>query len=125
LTYLKRPTHHIVNNVGCREKHTDELGSYALARMKTFCRHQSKGSANHPSGFLDWPRLPPRKRKADALRSFASRHGGAIGGGVITYTVNGAQKIAVAAGYVSSGIPAEIRRAKITILGLEGGATGQ
>ena len=45
---------------------------------------------------------------------------GAIGGGVITYTVNGAQKVAVAAGYVSPAVPAEIRRAKIAILGLEG-----
>jgi alcohol dehydrogenase (cytochrome c) len=46
--------------------------------------------------------------------------GGAIGGGVITYTVNGAQKVAVATGYVSPAVPAEIRRAKIAILGLEG-----
>jgi alcohol dehydrogenase (cytochrome c) len=45
--------------------------------------------------------------------------GGAIGGGVITYTVNGAQKVAVATGYVSPAVPAEIRRAKIAILGVE------
>jgi alcohol dehydrogenase (cytochrome c) len=45
---------------------------------------------------------------------------GAIGGGVITYAVNGAQKVAVATGYVSPAFPFEIRRAKITILGLEG-----
>jgi hypothetical protein len=37
---------------------------------------------------------------------------------VITYTVNGAQKVAVATGYVSPAVPAEIRRAKIAILGL-------
>ena len=46
--------------------------------------------------------------------------GGAIGGGVITYTVNDAQKVAVATGYVSPAVPVEIRRAKIAILGLEG-----
>jgi len=40
---------------------------------------------------------------------------------VITYTANGAHKIAVAAGYISPALPAEIRRAKIAILGLEGG----
>jgi alcohol dehydrogenase (cytochrome c) len=45
---------------------------------------------------------------------------GAIGGGVITYTVNGVQKVAVATGYVSPAVPAEIRRAKIVILGVEG-----
>ena len=42
-----------------------------------------------------------------------------IGGGVITYTVNGTQKVAVATGYVSPAFPAEIRRAKIAILGIE------
>src|SRR5271170_6995263 len=46
--------------------------------------------------------------------------GGAIGGGVITYAVNGAQKVAVATGYVSPAVPTEIRRVKISILGLEG-----
>ena len=46
--------------------------------------------------------------------------GGAIGGGVITYTAGGAQKVAVAAGYVSPAVPAEIRRAKVVVLGLEG-----
>jgi alcohol dehydrogenase (cytochrome c) len=45
---------------------------------------------------------------------------GAIGGGVITYAVNGAQKVAVATGYISTGVPAEIRRAKVAILGVEG-----
>jgi len=47
-------------------------------------------------------------------------NGGAIAGGVITYTVNGAQKVAVATGYVSPAFPAEIRRAKIVILRIEG-----
>jgi hypothetical protein len=35
------------------------------------------------------------------------------------YTVQGAQKVAVATGYVSPAVPAEIRRAKIAILGVE------
>ena len=52
-------------------------------------------------------------------------NGGAIAGGVITYTVNGAQKVAVATGYVSPAFPAEIRRAKIAILGIEGAATNR
>jgi alcohol dehydrogenase (cytochrome c) len=47
-----------------------------------------------------------------------------IGGGVITYTANGAQKVAVATGYTSPAIPTQIRRAQVAILGLEGG-TGQ
>jgi alcohol dehydrogenase (cytochrome c) len=46
--------------------------------------------------------------------------GGAIAGGVITYSVNGAQRVAVATGYVSPAAPVEIRRAKIAILGVEG-----
>ena len=54
-------------------------------------------------------------------RSCRDREGGAIGGGVITYTANGAQKIAVATGYISPAFPVEIRRAQIAILGLEGG----
>jgi alcohol dehydrogenase (cytochrome c) len=51
--------------------------------------------------------------------------GGAIGGGVITYTANGTQKVAVAAGYVSPAFPVEIRRAKIAMLGLEVGSGNQ
>ena len=51
--------------------------------------------------------------------------GGAIGGGVITYTVNDAQRVAVTTGYVSPAFPAEIRRAQIAILGVEGDANGQ
>ena len=46
--------------------------------------------------------------------------GGAIGGGVITYAMNGTQKVAVATGYMSPAFPTEIRRAKIAILGIEG-----
>jgi len=44
--------------------------------------------------------------------------GGAIGGGVITYTVKGTQKIAVATGLTSILWPTEVTTAKISILGL-------
>ena len=57
---------------------------------------------------------------ATGQKLWGKKIGGAIGGGVITYTANGAQKVAVATGYVSPAFPAEIRRAKIAILGLEG-----
>jgi alcohol dehydrogenase (cytochrome c) len=45
--------------------------------------------------------------------------GGAIAGGVITYTVNGAQKVAVAAGFTSPIWPVKIVRPKIVVLGLD------
>ena len=45
--------------------------------------------------------------------------GGAVGGGVITYTVNGTQKVAVARGLTSILWPTPIATAKISILGLE------
>src|SRR6201996_1793749 len=51
---------------------------------------------------------------------WGQRIGGAIGGGVITYAVNGTQKVAVATGYMSPAFPTEVRRAKIAILGIEG-----
>jgi len=51
--------------------------------------------------------------------------GGAIAGGVITYTVNGAQKIAVTTGLISPAWPVQIATAKILILGLEGASTNQ
>ena len=57
---------------------------------------------------------------ATGQKLWGQKIGGAIGGGVITYTVNGTQKVAVATGYVAPAFPAEIRRAKIAILGLEG-----
>ena len=44
---------------------------------------------------------------------------GAIGGGVITYSVNGTQKVAVAKGLTEILWPTEITTAKISILGLE------
>src|SRR5436190_9431686 len=49
--------------------------------------------------------------------------GGGIGGGVITYTVGGAQKIAVADGFTMVAWPTKPVTAKVVILGLEGSAT--
>jgi alcohol dehydrogenase (cytochrome c) len=62
---------------------------------------------------------------ATGRKLWGQKIGGAIGGGVITYTVNGAQKVAVATGYVSPAYPTEIRRAKVVILGVEGEAGSQ
>jgi alcohol dehydrogenase (cytochrome c) len=45
--------------------------------------------------------------------------GGAIAGGVITYTANGAQKVAVAAGFTMLAWPTKIVTAKVAILGLD------
>ena len=49
---------------------------------------------------------------------FATKLDGAVGGGVITYTVNGSQKVAVAAGLTEVLWPTQIADAKIVILGL-------
>jgi alcohol dehydrogenase (cytochrome c) len=62
---------------------------------------------------------------ATGEKLWGQKIGGAIGGGVITYTANGTQKVAVATGYVSPAVPTEIRRAHIAILGLEGDGAGQ
>jgi alcohol dehydrogenase (cytochrome c) len=51
--------------------------------------------------------------------------GGAIGGGVITYTVNGAQRIAVAAGFTHLAWPTKIVTAKIVVLGLDSASATQ
>jgi alcohol dehydrogenase (cytochrome c) len=58
---------------------------------------------------------------ATGQKLWGKKIGGAIAGGVITYTANGAQKVAVATGFISPAFPVEIRRAQIAILGLEGG----
>lgn len=47
--------------------------------------------------------------------------GGAVGGGVITYRVNGTQKVAVATGLTEILWPTEITTAKVSILGLDAG----
>jgi alcohol dehydrogenase (cytochrome c) len=44
--------------------------------------------------------------------------GGAMAGGVITYAVQGSQRLAVAAGFTMIAWPTKIRTAKIVILGL-------
>jgi alcohol dehydrogenase (cytochrome c) len=62
---------------------------------------------------------------ATGQKLWGQKIGGAIGGGVITYMVNGVQKVAVTTGYVSPAVPTEIRRAKIAILGVEGDATSR
>jgi outer membrane protein assembly factor BamB len=55
---------------------------------------------------------------ADGRRLCGQKIGGAIGGGVITYTANGAQKVAVAVGFTSILWPTEVATGKIVILGL-------
>ncbi|HEY1242431.1 MAG TPA: PQQ-binding-like beta-propeller repeat protein [Bryobacteraceae bacterium] len=57
---------------------------------------------------------------ATGQKLWGQKIGGAIAGGVITYTINGAQKVAVATGYVSPALPAQITTAKVAILGVEG-----
>ena len=47
--------------------------------------------------------------------------GGGIAGGVITYTANGAQKVAAAVGFTNLFWPTKVVKAKIVVLGLEGG----
>jgi alcohol dehydrogenase (cytochrome c) len=50
--------------------------------------------------------------------------GGGIGGGIITYTVDGAQKVAVAAGFTMVAWPTKPVTAKVIIFGLDGSASG-
>jgi alcohol dehydrogenase (cytochrome c) len=51
--------------------------------------------------------------------SYTNLTDGPIGGGVITYTANGAQKIAVAVGFTSILWPTAVVTGKIVVLGLE------
>lgn len=60
---------------------------------------------------------------ASGERLWGRKIGGAIGGGVITYAANGAQKVAVATGFTSILWPSEVTTGKIVILGLENSAT--
>jgi PQQ enzyme repeat len=57
---------------------------------------------------------------ANGRKLWGQKIDGASAGGVITYTANGAQKITVTTGFISPAFPAEIRWAKIAILGLDG-----
>ena len=56
---------------------------------------------------------------ANGRKLWGQKIGGAVGGGVITYSVNGTQKIAVAKGLTEILWPTEITTAKVSILGLE------
>jgi alcohol dehydrogenase (cytochrome c) len=56
---------------------------------------------------------------ANGRRLWGRKIGGAIGGGVITYTANGSQKVAVAAGFTSVLWTTEVVTGKIVILGLD------
>ena len=56
---------------------------------------------------------------ANGQKLWGQKIGGAIGGGVITYTAGGAQKVAVAAGMTSPAWPTEPVTAKVIILELD------
>lgn len=51
--------------------------------------------------------------------------GGGIGGGVITYTADSKQKVAVATGFTSPAWPTQITTAKVIVLGLEEAGTAK
>jgi alcohol dehydrogenase (cytochrome c) len=56
--------------------------------------------------------------KMDGKPLWHQKIGGGIGGGVITYTSNGVQKVAVATGFTSILWPTEVVTAKVMVLGL-------
>jgi alcohol dehydrogenase (cytochrome c) len=62
---------------------------------------------------------------ANGQKLWGQKIGGAIGGGVITYTADGAQKIAVATGFTMIAWPTKIVTAKIVVLGLDSGSASQ
>jgi alcohol dehydrogenase (cytochrome c) len=62
---------------------------------------------------------------ANGKKLWGQKIGGAIGGGVITYTANGVQKVAVAAGLTEILWPTEITTARVVILGLGGNSSGK
>ena len=55
---------------------------------------------------------------SDGKRLWSQKLDGAVGGGVITYTANGSQKVAAAVGINSIPWPTKVATAKIVILGL-------
>jgi alcohol dehydrogenase (cytochrome c) len=57
---------------------------------------------------------------ANGQKLWGQKIGGMIGGGVITYNVNGAQKVAVTTGMISPAWPVQITTSKVAILGVEG-----
>jgi alcohol dehydrogenase (cytochrome c) len=66
------------------------------------------------------PVEPPRLTPEDGKKL-----GGAIGGGVITYAVNGALRIAVTTGFTSPVWPVVVTTGKVAILGVEADAESQ
>ena len=62
---------------------------------------------------------------ANGEKLWGQHLGGAIGGGVITYTANGAQKVAVAVGVVMAAWPTKIVKAKVVVLGLDSASAKQ
>jgi alcohol dehydrogenase (cytochrome c) len=62
---------------------------------------------------------------ANGQKLWGQELGGAIGGGVITYTANGAQKVAVAAGFTHPEWPTKIVTAEIVVLGLDSASGSQ
>jgi alcohol dehydrogenase (cytochrome c) len=56
----------------------------------------------------------------DGRRLWGQKLGGAIAGGVITYMVNGVQKVAVTTGFTSPVWPVQVTTGKIKVLGIEG-----
>jgi alcohol dehydrogenase (cytochrome c) len=56
---------------------------------------------------------------ADGRKLWGRKIGGAVGGGVITYAVDGKQKVAVAHGLTEIPWPTEITTAKVSVIGLE------
>jgi alcohol dehydrogenase (cytochrome c) len=55
---------------------------------------------------------------SNGQKLWGKKIGGAIGGGVITYTANGVQKVAVATGLTEILWPTDVVTAKVSILGL-------
>ena len=62
---------------------------------------------------------------ANGQKLWGQELGGAIGGGVITYTANGAQKVAVASGFTMIAWPTKLSTAKIVVLGLDSASANQ
>ena len=62
---------------------------------------------------------------ASGQKLWGRKIGGAIAGGVITYTANGVQKIAVATGLTEILWPTEITTAKVSVLGLDDSSASQ
>ena len=57
-------------------------------------------------------------RHEDGRKLWGEKIGGAVGGGVITYAVDGKQKVAAATGLTEILWPTEITTAKVSVLGL-------